>query len=567
MILFKSSFRHTLYNKRLFSVKVKETNRISCTLLSFRKDHFHSQRLEKKKERGLYVPETKWSDAPYSAQLFETLDLSDFNEEELGKRFDSLDIDGNGYIELEEVAAYLKKECESDRHCIRSGEVEAFSHEFMRTFVGTLDGKISKKNFIQKMKIMATNVDHRVWPIASSMLLTGLSIGIITPIMPLFVKQLGLTTSAFGIVVSAFAFTKLLGNIPCAFFSDRFGRKPFLSGGMGLIAIGMFGVSFASSFEELVLARLISGFGVSAFTTGSTLYLLDIGTPLNRTKTIMPVPVAFSAGASIGPAIGGLLAGYWGIEPTFFLVGAGFGALMLFNHLILAETLTKYRREKTIRQQTPEERESLAKAFIATLKRWKGLFANQDVRLILGTNFVYWIALSGANMTLLPMMLVDENRGFNLATHEIGGVFAMMSAVNLVCSPFTANFIDKYGKQKAIVGGLSLASLSMIAFPYQTDLPSALAILALWSFSGTVISLAPTSRLADVTTPEERSQAVALQRTIGDIGLLLGSSGTGKFADLTSHNTAMQVDGAFLSATTAWFAAGSLAAAKRSQKK
>jgi MFS family permease len=69
--------------------------------------------------------------------------------------------------------------------------------------------------------------------------------------------------------------------------SDRIGRKPLLTGGMALISMGMLGISMCSSFEELLVCRLITGLGVSGFTTGATLYLTDISTPFNRTKSMV----------------------------------------------------------------------------------------------------------------------------------------------------------------------------------------------------------------------------------------------------------------------------------------
>ena len=42
----------------------------------------------------------------------------------------------------------------------------------------------------------------------------------------------------------------------------------------------------------------------------------------------------------------------------------------------------------------------------------------------------YWLVLSGVNMTLLPMILVDPS--FGLTPVEVGGVFAGMSAVRVV---------------------------------------------------------------------------------------------------------------------------------------
>ena len=45
-----------------------------------------------------------------------------------------------------------------------------------------------------------------------------------------------------------------------------------------------------------------------------------------------------------------------------------------------------------------------------------------------GLNMGYWLVLSGVNMTLLPMILVDP--AFVLSSVEVGSVFAGISVVS-----------------------------------------------------------------------------------------------------------------------------------------
>ena len=54
-------------------------------------------------------------------------------------------------------------------------------------------------------------------------------------------------------------------------------------------------------------------FGVAAFTSGAFMYMSDISTALNRTRTMAPVMSGFQAGTAVGPAIGGVAVEYLGI--------------------------------------------------------------------------------------------------------------------------------------------------------------------------------------------------------------------------------------------------------------
>lgn len=84
------------------------------------------------KER--FLSTTKWSRAtPFSARVYDALDLSSFSTDELATAFDTLDVNGDKVIERDEVrAVLLKRKSES--------ESDAFVDEFMRRFDDDDDG-------------------------------------------------------------------------------------------------------------------------------------------------------------------------------------------------------------------------------------------------------------------------------------------------------------------------------------------------------------------------------------------------------------------------------------------
>lgn len=57
--------------------------------------------------------------------------------------------------------------------------------------------------------------------------------------MPLLVSQLNIPPSEFGLVVSAFGLSKLIGNIPSGYFVEKYGRKPSMMVGLGMCGVGL----------------------------------------------------------------------------------------------------------------------------------------------------------------------------------------------------------------------------------------------------------------------------------------------------------------------------------------
>jgi hypothetical protein len=119
---------------------------------------------------------------------------------------------------------------------------------------------LTKHQFTTRITELATAVDFKsTLPIISSMLLVGLSVGVVSPAMPFVVVEVGLSSSEFGLIVSAFGLAKMMGNIPSAIAVERHGRKPYMTYSLAVVAAGTGGIGLSSSFEELYVCRLLTG--------------------------------------------------------------------------------------------------------------------------------------------------------------------------------------------------------------------------------------------------------------------------------------------------------------------
>jgi MFS family permease len=457
--------------------------------------------------------------------------------------------------------------------------------------------QLDKHTFVHKVHLLASKIDtaHTI-PLSISMLLVGSSVGIVVPIMPYIVSSLGLSAGQYGVVVSSFALAKLFANVPAAIMVEKHGRKPYLVHSLIIKSIGVGGIGLASQFEHLVLCRLMTGVAVSVFSTAATLTAADCSTPLNRASTMAPLMSAFAAGMAMGPVIGGVFADKVGVESTFYLVGGIYLSLTVMNHFVLTETkmittttdkhypwiidinknnhnndnIDKVEGYETKQSNNDDgsndEKNGITDSMKNALSQWIPLLEIQNVRNVVLMNGFYWAALSGSQMTLLPLILTDPN-GLAFTATQMGQVYMGMSLVQVLGNPVLAPAIDKIGKVPGIVTGCTFLSTAMFALPFCTEMTEVAGTCGLWALGSTMLSTAPVSYISDNVSDSKRAQAIALFRTAGDVGFLLGAMSTGAVADYFNNmDVAVHANAGILLTATGWFTTRTLLGSKENKK-
>jgi len=284
----------------------------------------------------------------------------------------------------------------------------------------------------------------------------------------------------------------------------------------------------------------------------------------------------FSAGTALGPALGGVLVDQLGINPTFYLVGVSYILLAAINKALLDETQAKpmefpwQNLSSSTSIATAKKEKSIKDAFQSALGQWVPLLSEAPVRNVCIMQAFYWVALAGSQMTLLPLILTNPD-GLAMTATQVGQVYMGMSAVQVLGNPIFAQVVDRVGKVPGIVGGCTLISAAMFALPFCDHTKSVeqmAGVLAMWAAGSSLLSTSPVSFISDRVDDEKRAQAIALLRTSGDVGFLIGASTMGALADWAgSLEMAMQSSSIILGTATMWFAARNILTAQMAKSK
>lgn len=136
------------------------------------------------------------------------------------------------------------------------------------------------------------------------------SFGIIIPIIPSFLKDLGQGGAAAGLIIAIFALAQFIFSPLGGKWADQYGRRIMINSGLFILAISMFIFYFADSTTLLYISRFIGGLGCAFLIPAIYAYVADITTMEQRAKGNSFISAAMSLGIVVGPGIGGFLAKY-----------------------------------------------------------------------------------------------------------------------------------------------------------------------------------------------------------------------------------------------------------------
>jgi MFS family permease len=327
----------------------------------------------------------------------------------------------------------------------------------------------------------------------------------ITPLLPSYVDDLGLSKSAAGVLAGAYAAGTFAGALPGGWLAARAGVKPTIMLGLGIMAASSVAFAFAGSVAVLDGARFIQGVGGAFSWAGALGWLIGEAPRERRGELIGSAMGAAIVGALFGPVLGAA-AHAAGPEPVFTGVGVIGLGLMAWAARTPARAPAAPPHWRTIAGSLKDGRVS------------GGMWLMTLPGLLFGTLNV-----------LAPLRLDALGAG---AT-AIAGCFLAAAALEAVVAPVIGRVSDRRGRRAPAMLGLAGGAVIMALLPWpQTAwVLGALVVLAapaigvLWSPS--IAMLSDGAEAHGI----EQGIAFALVNLAWAVGQTGGSAGSARLAD------------------------------------
>ena len=249
----------------------------------------------------------------------------------------------------------------------------------------------------------------------------------VAPLLPFYSDELDLSKTGAGVLTAAYPAGTFAGALPGGWLAARWGVKPTLLAGLGLLGVTSLAFGFANHIVVLDAARFVQGIGGAFMWAAGMTWLISAAPADRRGELIGSALAAAIVGVLLGPVLGGA-ATVVGPEVVFSgvsVVAAGLAAWAWRTPGV-----------------APEPSSGLA-ALLGALRR-------RDV-LIGFWLFTLPALLSGVIEVLAPLRL-DELGATGAA---IGAIFLVTAAVEGVLSPVAGRVSDRRGRLVPIRFGLA----------------------------------------------------------------------------------------------------------------
>jgi MFS family permease len=340
--------------------------------------------------------------------------------------------------------------------------------------------------------------DRLLLPVYVPSLLMAVSQEALTILLPLYMLEIGASPAFAALVVGLRGVGILLFDVPAGMLVARFGDKPVLLGGLGLILTGFALLSVTTEPLLIGFAALSLGTGHAAWMLGRQSYLADVCTANELGRAIAAMAGLQRGGALIGPVAGGALAGVAGF-PVALAVGAVSAVLAGATVLAFARAVPPHANP-----------DASLKGTLAVLRDQRGVLATAG-----GSALVLQL-MRATRQLLVP--LFGQAVGLDVTT--IGLVYSLSTVVDIALFYPSGVLADRRGRKWSAVPSMAFYALGLALLPLVSGFYSLLAVAMLLGFANGIGTGVVMIIGADLARASGRhGQFLGLWRLIGDVGI------------------------------------------------
>lgn len=320
------------------------------------------------------------------------------------------------------------------------------------------------------------------------------SIGLLIPTLPLYVRDLGGSPVDVGLVVGVFSFGVLVVRPVVGRLLDTRGRRVVLILGSALAAVMAPLYLWLTAVALLVAVRVVHGIGLSAFTGGWVTMVTDLSPPERRTEFMGYLSAATTLAFAVGAPVGIEIASRFGYAVLFWTVA---GTSLIST--ALAAALREPERASTVDQPW----------------HYRAAIARRHVVVPTATLLLTTVTV-GAVFAFLPILLEQRRPG------DFSLFFIVHAITSVIVRIMIARVARIIGDRPMVWGGLVIHALGIASLPLIHGRASMLGSAVLFGMGFAILWPALYGLVANVASERARGMVLSFLLAAFDLGMGLG---------------------------------------------
>ncbi|MBY8998553.1 MAG: MFS transporter [Candidatus Thorarchaeota archaeon] len=347
-------------------------------------------------------------------------------------------------------------------------------------------------------------------------LLVLLGLSMVSPILPSYAESFQVSYTLVGFVVSSFAITRMVLDVPAGLLSRRFDKKKIMISGLVILSTSSIVAGLAPNYITLVIARMIEGVGSALYVTTATVFLAQISGEEKRGQWMSLYMGMLLLGAVFGPTFGGIIADTYDIHAPFFAYAIITG-LAVIPTMVLPKLTNSGNVSSTLELR-------------GILRDMRQVLSNPSFLLVTFAVFTMFLLRTGVRSTLVPLFAAN-NLGMDLSA--IGLVLTIGAITSAITIVPMGRISDRIGRKIPLAICLVLTAGVVLLIPFSMDLLTLSIAIAIY---GAVIGLSGpgAAYVTDVSPQDKLEISMGLYRMISDFGFVVGPLLLGFLADMTA---------------------------------
>ncbi|WP_291080524.1 MFS transporter [Dietzia sp. UBA5065] len=373
-----------------------------------------------------------------------------------------------------------------------------------------------------------TGLPVDVWVLVAAAFAVAVGYGLVAPVLPQYARSFDVSVTAASVVVSAFAFFRLVFAPAGGFLVDKMGERWVYMTGLLIVVVSTLATGLARDYWQLLVFRGLGGLGSTMFTISAMALLTRLSPPGARGRIAGLYATAFLIGNIGGPVIGGLLAGF-GMRVPFFVYA---GTLLVATGVVGIFLRGGGR-------PTPGDRTEGQEALpVAEALRHSGY------RAALVSSFVNGWSSFGVRVAIVPLFAAAS---FDAGAGIAGTALASFAVGTASVVSIAGWLSDRYGRRPLVIGGLVVSGFSTLVLGWCDTVPLLVAASVVAGIGAGVLNPAQQAAVADVVGADRAGgKVLATFQMASDSGAILGPVLIGLVVDLVGYTAGFALSGALL---------------------